>query len=131
MEDLLYEKFRQQVDECLVRHRSILDVLSKLQEGCARTNRSITKAVTNCGCLEINASKQAIPQDASLATLKKYMEPHLEGKLCPNCREIFEDELGATLFYLVALCNLLDVDLLQVMLKEYNKLRTLGIFNLS
>lgn len=131
MEDLIQDHFCRQVDECLVRHRSILDVLAKFQEGCARTNRAISKAVTVCGCLKIEASKQSIPQDTTLFTIRDHMKTHLEGTLCTECREIFEDELGITIFYLVALCNLLKVDVSDVISKEYEKIQTLGIFNLS
>ncbi|HHT27849.1 MAG TPA: DUF1573 domain-containing protein, partial [Firmicutes bacterium] len=38
--------FQEAVNEYLVRHRSILDILSKLQESVARTNRAVAKAVT-------------------------------------------------------------------------------------
>jgi len=129
--DLLCSEFQQRVDECLIRHRSILDVLAKFQEGATRANRAVTKAVTSCGCLQINASKQNLPLDVPLEQLGEYVESHLEGKLCPDCREIIESELGATLFYLAALCNLLDIDLYDVLIKEYKKLRTLGVYNLS
>jgi hypothetical protein len=129
--DLLCSEFQQRVDECLIRHRSILDVLAKFQEGPSRTNRAVTKAVTSCGCLQINAGKQNIPLDVPLEKLGQYVESHLKGKLCPDCREIIESELGATLFYLAALCNLLDIDLYDVLIKEHKKLQTLGVFNLS
>lgn len=131
MRDLLCGQFQQQVDECLVRHRSILDVLAKFQEGPARTVRAVTKAVTSCGCLKIKATKQKAPSNVRIDTLAQYMDSHLEGKLCSNCREVIENELGATLFYLAALCNLLELDLYDVLVQEYKKLRTLGVYNLS
>ncbi|MGI6143345.1 MAG: DUF1573 domain-containing protein [bacterium] len=129
--DLLCGEFQQRVDECLIRHRSILDVLAKLQEGPSRTNRAVTKAVTSCGCLQIKATKQNIPVEVPMEKLGQYVESHLEGKLCPDCRDIIESELGATLFYIAALCNLLDIDLYDVLVKEHKKLKTLGVFNLS
>lgn len=36
----------------LIRHKSILDATSKMQEYCARVNRAIAKAVTCCGCIK-------------------------------------------------------------------------------
>ena len=69
--------FQETVGEVLVRHRSILDVLSKQQESSARVNRAIAKAVTSCGCLEISARRQEMPDDASFLKLKEFMETHL------------------------------------------------------
>ncbi len=60
MKDLLCDGFQDTVDDYLVRHRSILDVMSKLAESNARVNRAVTKAVTTCGCIGIEASKQEV-----------------------------------------------------------------------
>lgn len=128
---LMCGEFQQQVDECLLRHRSVLDVLSKLQEASSRTNRAVTKAVTSCGCIQVKAKKQNIPPDVPLKDLGEYVKTHLEGRLCPDCREIIESELGRSLFYTASLCNLLDLDLYDVLVKEHKKLRTLGKFNFS
>ena len=48
--------FQDTVRQNLFHHKSILDTMSKLDESSARLNRAITKAVTACGCLNINAS---------------------------------------------------------------------------
>jgi len=77
--------FQQTVSDYLVRHRSILDVMSKFQEACAHVNRAIVKTVTNCGCLQIEAAKQPIPPNASLSEITEYVQSHIKGKLCPNC----------------------------------------------
>jgi hypothetical protein len=114
-----------------MRHHSILDVLSKLQEASSRTNRATVKSVTGCGCIQIDAKKKAIPPEASLLDLKSYFESHLQGKLCPSCREIIEGEIGKNLFYLTALCNLLDLNLYDIFLKEHQKCTTLRVFNLT
>ncbi len=131
MKDLICDEFQNMVSELLIRHHSILDVLSKFQEGCTRTNRATVKAVTGCGCLSIEAKKKQIPSAASLLELKDYFESHLRGKLCPNCREIIETEIGKTLFYLTALCNLLDLNLYDIFLKEHKKISTLRFFNFT
>ncbi|NPV28989.1 MAG: DUF1573 domain-containing protein [Firmicutes bacterium] len=131
MKDLICDEFQNMVSELLIRHHSILDVLSKFQEACARTNRATVKAVTGCGCLSIEAKKKPIPSDASLLDLKDYFESHLRGELCPNCREIIETEIGKTLFYLTALCNLLDLNLYDIFLKEHKKISTLRVFNFT
>lgn len=123
--------FQGKVSELLLKHRSVLDSLSKFIESATRINRAISKAVTGCGCISINARKQQLPAEISLSECRKYMDSHLEGCLCENCREIIEDEIGNQLFYLSALCHLLDLRLEDVIEKEYNKLNALGYFHLS
>ncbi|HLN62587.1 MAG TPA: DUF1573 domain-containing protein [Symbiobacteriaceae bacterium] len=131
MKDLLCDQFQETVGEYLIRHRSILDVMAKLQEANARTNRAVTKAVTACGCVKINAEKQQLPADITLEQLKDHMQNHLNGRLCEHCREVVESELGNTLFYLAGLANLLDLNLYDILLKEHKKLSALGVFNFA
>ncbi len=132
MRDLLCDGFQQAVSESLVRHRSILDVLSKLQEANARVSRAVAKAITTCGCLSVHAQKQCIPDHvSSYEEIRKYMDTHLEGCLCEHCRDILEEEVGSQLFYLAALCNLLDINMYDVFLKEHKQLSTLGPYSLT
>jgi hypothetical protein len=131
MKDLLCDQFQETVGEYLIRHRSVLDVMAKLQEANARTNRAVTKAVTSCGCVKIVAEKQHIPPDISLEQMKDHMQNHLEGHMCEHCREVMETELGNTLFYMAGLANLLDLNLYDVILKEHKKLAALGVFNFA
>jgi hypothetical protein len=79
----------------------------------------------------VNAKKQQIPAQIKLHELKTYMDTHLKGGLCPDCREILQQEIGNHLFYLAALCNLLDLNLYDVLLNEHEKLSALGIYNMS
>ena len=123
--------FQTAVDDYLIRHRSILDVLTKHQEASARVNRAVAKAVTECGCISIVAERQKIPVDAEFNNLKSFMSSHLSGELCENCRDVLVNEMGHTLFYLTALCNLTGLDLQTVLQHETKNVRTLGIFNLS
>ncbi|NPV91771.1 MAG: DUF1573 domain-containing protein [Firmicutes bacterium] len=131
MKDLLCDEFQNTVAELLIRHHSVLDVLSKSQESNSRVNRAVIKAVTSCGCLQVEARKKNIPPDASLSELKQYLESHLQGSICDNCKEIVEMEIGRSLFYLTALCNLLDLNLYDIFLKEHKKISTLRIFNFT
>lgn len=131
MKDLLCDQFQETVGEYLIRHRSILDIMAKLQEANSRTNRAITKAVTSCGCVKIMAEKQAIPPDIGLNEVKEHMHNHLSGQLCEHCREVLEVEVGNTLFYLAALSNSLDLNLYDILLKEHKKLAALGVFNFA
>lgn len=132
MKDIIFDDFQNCVDDSLIRHRSILDVLTKYSESTSEVNRAIVKAVTNCGCIKINAEKQNLSlDDCSIDELKKCLSPHISGKLCDNCRETIEKEIGNNLFYLTALCNHLDINLYDVLIKEYDKANTLGKFNLK
>lgn len=131
MKDLLCDEFQNTVAELLIRHQSILDLLSKSQESSSRINRAVIKGVTTCGCLKIHAEKKAFPSDASLGDLKNLLESHVNGALCDSCKEIVEREIGRSLFYLAALCNVLDINLYDVVIKEHKKLSTLRIFNFT
>ncbi len=130
MKDLLYDHFQDSVGELLVRHKSILDILTKYQESQSKVNRAVVKAVTSCGCIEINSKKQNYDDKATLQDLKYYMDTHLKGSLCSNCRDVIEKELGNNLFYIAALCNIVDISMYDVLLKEYEKMNTLGIYNM-
>ncbi|MDM0569018.1 DUF1573 domain-containing protein [Clostridium perfringens] len=130
MKDVIFDDFQNSVNNSLLRHKSILDILSKYQESQARASRAICKAVTNCSCIEICAKKQNMLEDTdlSLEELNPRLSSHIKGDLCENCREVIERELGNNLFYLTSLCNALDLNLFDILLKEYNKMDTLGKF---
>ncbi|NLM52815.1 MAG: DUF1573 domain-containing protein [Firmicutes bacterium] len=131
MKKEVVEQFQEKVSELLIRHRSILDSLTKFQESVSRINRAIAKSVTHCGCLSISASKQSCPPGAQLKDCRKYMDSHLSGSLCEECREIITEELGNHIFYLAALCHLLDLDLNEVFEEEFARVSVLGYFHLS
>lgn len=128
--DLSLDEFQKQVDDVLIRHRSILDIITKLDEYTARINRAIIKSSTSCGCIEIHAKKQDFNKD-SLEEMKNSMETHISGELCPGCREILLEEIGAYLFYLAALSNAMGVNISEALLNEYNNIKTLGLFSLK
>ncbi|HZK24872.1 MAG TPA: DUF1573 domain-containing protein [Oscillospiraceae bacterium] len=131
MEKDALAQFQDKVSELLIRHRSILDSLTKFQESSSRVNRSLVKSVTHCGCLTISASKQYCPPEVDFKDCQKYMDSHLKGQLCESCREALEEELGNHLFYLAALCELLEIDLSEVFKDEFERVSTLGYFHLS
>lgn len=131
MKDLLYNHFQDSVDELLIRHKSILDVLTKFQESQTRVNRAVVKAVTSCGCIEINSKKQNFSDEISIEELKDIMDTHLKGNLCDSCRDVIEKEIGNNLFFMAALCNIVDINMYDVLLKEYEKIKTLGIFHMT
>ena len=130
MKDLICSEFQKTVSELLIRHKSILDIMTKLQEAQLRINRAVAKSVTYCGCIQVKAQKQCIPSDATIEDLHNCMSTHIEGELCENCKDIIEKEMGNTLFYLTSMCNVLDIELNDVLVKEHEKINTLGIYNL-
>lgn len=130
MKDIIIDDFQNAVSESLVRHKSILDIMTKLGESQARINRAIAKSVTNCGCVKIDGEKQKLPEECSLEDAAKILSYQVKGKLCENCREVLEDEIGSELYYLAALCDALDLNLFDILLKEYKNLTTLGKFTM-
>ncbi|MGL5574885.1 MAG: DUF1573 domain-containing protein [Sarcina sp.] len=128
MNDLIFDNFQNTVASSLLRHKSILDILSKYQDSQSRVNRAICKAVTSCGCIKINASKQDFCSTDSITELRECLNSHLTGSLCDNCRAVIENELGNNLFYLTSLCETLDINLFDILVKETEKMNTLGEF---
>ncbi|MEG0798070.1 MAG: hypothetical protein RSE47_02160 [Acidaminococcaceae bacterium] len=131
MKDNSCNDFQANVDKYLVRHKSILDVLSKYQESTARVNRAVVKSVTECGCVNIAARKQTIPEETGFNEMKNYMSSHLNGELCPRCKETLAKEIGHSLFYIAALCNLTGLKIDDIMQEENNAISTLGYYYLS
>lgn len=122
--------FQKTVDEMLIQHQSILDILTKSQEASARVNRAVVKSITACGCISVDAHKTPIPDTATLADLRYILNSNLKGTLCSNCREIIETELGKQLFYITALTNTFDLSVNDILKKEEERLKTLTVFNL-
>ncbi|HAK41575.1 MAG TPA: DUF1573 domain-containing protein [Clostridium sp.] len=141
MKDLIFDEFQNSVDSSLLRHKSILDILSKLHESESRVNRSVIKAVTSCGCVKIKAEKQNISYSLSddnennldkltLGDLQIPLSSHIDGKICDSCRKVIEREIGNHLFYITSLCNSLDINLYDVLLTEYKNITTFDKINL-
>ncbi len=129
MKELYASEFQTVAAETLSRNKSILDILSKLQSTEARINRSVTKAVTSCGCIKIEGNKQRVT-DVSLDNIEEYNDTHVRGSICPKCREAIETEIGANLYYMASLCNTLELDIYDILLKEMKQLETLGRFSM-
>ncbi len=131
MKDLICDEFQNTVDNLLIRHHSILDVISKLSEATCRVNRSVVKSVTDCGCVSVQAQKIQLPDNIeSISELKSYLDNHVRGKLCSHCEDVVSSELGKLLFYTAALCNTLDINLYDVFIKEHKKAAALGVYNM-
>jgi len=130
MKDTAIDSFQYTVSELLIRNKSILDGITKLEDSNARINRAVSKAVTQCGCIRINATKQDYPDGVELENIKKLMSSHVEGKLCSSCRDILEKDIGRHLFYLTSICNSLDLNLYDIIIKELDRLQVLGKYSL-
>ncbi|MCR4435169.1 MAG: DUF1573 domain-containing protein [Clostridiales bacterium] len=130
MKDIMVDEFQYMVQELLVRNKSIIDLITKYQDSNARVNRAIVKAVTQCGCIRIHAKKQIFPKDGDFEQMHNSMKTHLEGKLCDNCRDMIEKDIGRNLFYLASICNTLDLNLYDTIIKELERLKMLGKYNL-
>lgn len=124
-------EFQDIVSKYSVRHKSILDILSKTQESNSKINRALIKSVINCGCIKIEADKISWPTDASLSEVSSYLDSHVQGELCADCKEIVTEEIGKLLFYISALCNTTSIHLSDVLEKEQKKIEMLGKFNLT
>jgi NTP pyrophosphatase (non-canonical NTP hydrolase) len=131
MKDIIADEFQYTVQELLFRNKSIIDSMTKFQDSNARVNRAIVKAVTQCGCIRIDAKKQEMPEDGSFEEVRNAMDTHVSGKLCENCRDQLEKELGKNLFYMASICNTLDLNLYDIILKEQDRVKMLGRYNLG
>jgi hypothetical protein len=125
------QEFQSQVSELLLRHRSLLDVVTKFSQAGASVNRAVSKSITECGCIELTARHQGFSEEMPLDQANRQSKSHMEGSLCEQCREIISSEMGKNLFYMSAMCNLLDINLDNVVSKEADKCSTLGWFNLT
>ena len=126
----LISKFQEQVSSSLIRHKSILDVMTKLDEFNARINRAVAKSVTTCGCISIHAEKQNFDGD-HFGDLSEKVRSHLHGSTCDNCKDVLDEEIGNYMFYLVALCDTLDLNLHDIIIKEYERNKLLGVYGLK
>lgn len=124
------DEFQYVILDLLIRDKSVLDQMSKYSDSVSRFSRSIIKAVTQCGCISIAATKQQYPENWDITELKNSMKTHIVGHLCNNCRDQIENDIGQNLFYLTSLCNTLDLNLYDILLKEMEKAKTLGKYSL-
>jgi len=125
------QEFQQQVSDLLLRHRSLLDVVTKFGQAGASVNRAVAKSITECGCIELTPKHRDFADEAGFDQALRHTSPDKHGELCENCMDAIRSEMGKNLFYLSALCNLLDIDMEEVVEKEFQKCRALGFFNLT
>lgn len=130
MKDIIVDDFQNFVSETLIRHKSVLDIITKSSECNSRVNRAVAKSVSRCGCIKIIAEKQRIPDNASLDEIPDVLSTQIEGKLCKNCQEVLKEEIGGSIYYLAAICDAFDLNLYDIILEQYEKIKTLGRYSM-
>lgn len=123
-------EFQKTTSDLQFLNKSILDIVTKLDEQTSMLNRAVFKSATHCGCIEIHATKQLYSLDKSLEENQAELDTHIEGALCPKCKDKVEEEMGELLFYLASMCESLDLDLKEIMSQKHQHLKTLGLYNL-
>ena len=123
-------EFQNNVAEVLIRHKSLLDIITKFQESCSKVNRAVIKSASGCGCIEISGKFQAVPSTISYNEVQQFLSNHVSGELCDTCRDKVEEELGSHLFYMVAICSTLGLDLNEVLNRQLKSIKTLGKYSL-
>ncbi|MEL7647812.1 MAG: DUF1573 domain-containing protein [Sedimentibacter sp.] len=123
-------EFQNMTADLQLLNKSILDIVTKLDEQTSMLNRAVFKSATHCGCIEIHATKQLYSPNKTLEENQLDLDTHIEGELCPKCRDKVTEEMGELLFYLASMCQALGLDLEEVMSKKMDHLKTLGIYNL-
>lgn len=123
-------EFQDNVSQALIRHKSILDLITKLQESCSRVNRAIVKSASDCGCVQIHGKVQELPVDISYDEIHGFLTNHMTGTLCDVCNEKIIEELGNHVFYVTALCDSLGLNLDDIFHVQSNHLKALGKFSL-
>ena len=127
------EQFQNFIDDLVLRNKSILDQMTKLQDASARLNRTLSKSATTCGCIKMNIIKQQLDfaHITSSEELKSLLSTHIEGYPCPECNEAIEKEMGRGLFYLAAIANTLGISLSSVLENEKTRTNLLGNYSLK
>lgn len=124
MKMTLTEEFQNTVSELHIWNKSILDIMTKLQISSARINRTAVKAVTGCGCIEVEGRRSIVTFE------KKKGDSQIRGALCEECRASIEKEIGENLYYIISLCNSMDLNIDKIIRKEIERVRALGKYNL-
>ncbi len=124
MKMTLTEEFQDTVSELHIWNKSILDIMTKLQLSGAKVARAAAKAVTVCGCVEVDGRKNIVSFE------KRGDGSQVRGALCEDCKASIEKEIGENLYYIVSLCNCLNLNVDKIIGKELERVKALGKYNL-
>ncbi|MCH5186944.1 MAG: DUF1573 domain-containing protein [Oscillospiraceae bacterium] len=120
MESELITEYQTRAEQVLSRNKSLLDILTKLQCANGRVARSVIKAVTTCGCIEVDGCKN--PPDKPSGQLR--------GQLCDDCHTTVRTEIGEALFYTASLCSALGIGLEEVIVSDLSRSDMMGSYSL-
>lgn len=120
METDLIKEYQEQTATVIARNKSVLDILTKLQCANARVARSVVKAVTGCGCIEIQGRKNAAQNSGN----------QLSGSLCDDCASTVMGEIGEAMFYTASLCNALGLKMDDVLRRDMSRSDMMGKYSL-
>ncbi len=126
----LSENFQNKVSVLIARNNNTLDILTKFQDSCSKTCRSVIKSATGCGCVKILAEKSLFDMD-NVTKLSPKELSGITGTICPDCRDRIENEIGESLFYLAGLCNAMGLSMQDIMKKEISNVEMLGKYSLK
>ncbi len=124
MKRTLTEDFQDTVAKLHIWNKSILDILSKLNMAGSKVSRATVKSVTNCGCIEIDGKKSFVDFE------KNTGGSQIKGVLCEDCKSNLEKEIGENIYYLISLCNAMNLNVDKIISKELERVKTLGKYNL-
>jgi hypothetical protein len=124
-------ELQQVAAQMLLRNKSLLDALTKMQEAGAKTLRSVVKAATRCGCIELSGALQPINSNMTFEEIRGKLNFYKDGEICNECKFAVEKEMGAVLFYMASVCNALDLDMNEIIEKEIERNRLLGGYSLK
>ena len=127
MDNKSIESFQKDVGNLIARNRNLLDILTKCQISCGKFCRSTVKSATGCGCIKITGEKSSL---CFSHESRKKSEASVEGKLCPDCKNIIENEIGESMFYIASLCNALGISLNTILENEIKQVKALGKYSL-
>jgi len=119
------------VSQFLIRHRSILDVQSKLNEATARISRALAYAVVTCGCVQIHAERQCFPATLGWETAVAFSPPTWRGNRASAVGSIWRARSAAPSSTWPPLCHISGLNLDAILRKERDRVSALGVYHLT
>ena len=99
LKNTVLDEFQYTSNDFLIRNRSILDSMTKMNDSCARISRTLVKAATHCGCISIRGEKQQAPGVSGMDEMKHHIKSHIkEGNYVKTAVDSLERDIGRNLF---------------------------------
>lgn len=120
IQDIITDELQYYINEYQSLNVNTLEQMTKLTDYTSKLNYSIIKSCTRCRCIQIDTSNHLADNTHGCI-----------GKLCPECIEKIEKNMGGCIYYLASLCNTFDLNLYDILIKELNKLTLLGKYHIK